>query len=533
MFQIVRVCKCKKIAIEFLFRDIHSHPINCTNVNLFSILQIDREIFRDDQGRAYPGYLVQYLVLTDNAARRPTCIVDARTRGVISCWDAINQCPNCSAKGTGGNLRIGKIHYGELQRCLDVRKADGRCYTENRYVRVINNNMSRTEAYRFTDAASYDCVEAGDAINGAFSPLLDALFYGTVIGRMFEDWYNMTTLPNQMQFRVHFGRDFSGSLWNGFECVFGDGDDVMYPWVVMDIVGHEVGHAVTEMNSGLVYFGQPGGIDEAFSDMCGETAQAYLSEADWVVGVEMMKRNDPPLRFFENPEDDNMSIAHVSNYTDDLGPHYSSGVYNRVFYILVRDFQLPIKNVFHVFLLANRMYWHNLTTFASGACDVMKAAYDLGQDGSRFREAFRSVGIDVCSIERHVLGLGNRKIYREIVVSKDISPMFTFSVPGEIAESVFVYASSTSGAVYITLTNRTWDSGPGDFVVYGEGFSSVQYGGFDKTTFNVTITLSTMSLAALTDVTLVAAFMCLSDPPVIDDIILNDIYQSLYWKNCY
>jgi hypothetical protein len=33
-------------------------------------------------------------------------------------------------------------------------------------------------------AASYNCEEMeGDEVNGAYSPLLDAFFYGTVVGR--------------------------------------------------------------------------------------------------------------------------------------------------------------------------------------------------------------------------------------------------------------------------------------------------------------------------------------------------------------
>ena len=69
---------------------------------------------------------------------------------------------------------------------------------------------------------------------------------------------------------------------------------------------------------------------------------------------------------------DNRSIAYASNFTEWLDPHYSSGPYNRVFYIVVKELNVPIKEAFGVFLHANRFYWHQLTDYTSGACDVVK-----------------------------------------------------------------------------------------------------------------------------------------------------------------
>lgn len=76
-------------------------------------------------------------------------------------WDALETCVDCEATGIGGNEKIGKIRYGELQRCLDLRRENGVCYLENKYVRVINNYfiyLSKNEESEYIGVASYNCV---------------------------------------------------------------------------------------------------------------------------------------------------------------------------------------------------------------------------------------------------------------------------------------------------------------------------------------------------------------------------------------
>ncbi|XP_025104631.1 uncharacterized protein LOC112570433 [Pomacea canaliculata] len=239
--------------------------------------------------------------------------------------------------------------------------------------------------------------------------------------------------------------------------MLGDGDEKIHPLVSIDVVGHEVGHGVTEKSSSLLYYNQWGAINEAFSDMMGETSEAYLSRPDWLVGFDITKEGYPPRRYFENPSADNHSISHVDNFTDDLNAHYGSGVYNRVFYLLVHEYQQSIKEIFGVFLHANRMYWHQLSNYHSAACDVMKAAYDLGQNGALFRRAFKEVGIDVCDIQNHIMGLRESKLYDGITVARNESPTFLYMFPPYMLDTgVNVSASSSTGDVHIILTNKRW-----------------------------------------------------------------------------
>ena len=110
---------------------------------------------------------------------------------------------------------------------------------------------------------------------------------------------------------IHFnaGNDrFENAFWNGVATFYGDGGDSTYPFVTLDTVAHEVAHGFTEQNSGLIYRDQSGGMNEAFSDISGATAEAYMKEADWLDGQSLMTHKDA-MRYFEDPSLDGHSVG--------------------------------------------------------------------------------------------------------------------------------------------------------------------------------------------------------------------------------
>lgn len=160
------------------------------------------------------------------------------------------------------------------------------------------------------------------------------------------------------------------------------------------MAAHEVSHGFTEQNSGLVYSGQSGGINEAFSDMAGEAAEFYMKGSnDWLVGAQIFKGNGS-LRYFEDPTRDGRSIGHAADYQEGMDVHHSSGVYNRAFYLLATSSGWNTRKAFEVFLLANRLYWGANTNYQQGACGVSRATADLGYSQADVARAFQTVGVD-------------------------------------------------------------------------------------------------------------------------------------------
>ncbi|XP_046369928.2 elastase-like [Haliotis rufescens] len=413
------------------------------------------EVYTDEHDVAHHVAIVEYLIETDDVQKRPRGIIDTRTREVMTYFDSLETCfDREDEEMIGGNKKIGIIHYDGTHRCLDLRQENGICYLENEHVKVIDMNNSAIE--RSTGVARFDCAgNLNDSINGAYSPAIDALYYGTQIVKMFKEWYDTDPIRGGLTLRVHFSRNVMNAFWNGQNVSFGDGRRrFIYPLVSLDIAAHEIAHGFTEQHSGLIYIGQSGGLNEAFSDMAGEMAELYTNATDWQVGADIMYRR--PMRFFANPEKDGRSISHMDKFSNRMSPHTTSGIYNKVFYLLAHEYGLNPIEVFRVFLHANKMYWQPMTNFISGACDVMQAAYDMGQPGEPFVRAFQEVGIEVCDVEDHLLHLRLNRTKDQITVSNESSPAFGIDLP-DWSKEILVEATSDSGDdITITVFSEPW-----------------------------------------------------------------------------
>jgi Zn-dependent metalloprotease len=102
--------------------------------------------------------------------------------------------------------------------------------------------------------------EAYDGLGATYELYLDA--YGR---RSVDD----ADLP--LPATVHYGRDYDNAFWNGERMVFGDGDGELFQrfTIAVDVIGHELTHAVTEKTAGLAYQGQSGALNESVSDVFG------------------------------------------------------------------------------------------------------------------------------------------------------------------------------------------------------------------------------------------------------------------------
>lgn len=346
--------------------------------------QVKLFVMQDDAGQARLVYLVSWLAASEQPSR-PFVMIDAQSGSELKRWEGIN---HQDATGPGGNLKTGKYFYGAD---FGPLKVDDSCRMSSSNVDTINLNHATSGGA----VHQFSCPENRvKEINGAYSPLNDAHYFGNVVFDMYRNWYNTAPLSFKLKMRVHYGRNYENAFWDGSQMTFGDGATTFYPLVSLDVAAHEVSHGFTEQNSGLVYSGQSGGINEAFSDMAGEAAENYMKGSnDWLVGAQIFKGNGS-LRYFEDPTRDGSSIGHASDYYDGIDVHHSSGVYNRAFYLLANTNGWNTRKAFEVFVLANRLYWGANTSFDQGACSVTRAATDLGYSLTDVAAAFTTVGVN-------------------------------------------------------------------------------------------------------------------------------------------
>ncbi|WP_166206802.1 M4 family metallopeptidase [Cognatiluteimonas telluris] len=151
--------------------------------------------------------------------------------------------------------------------------------------------------------------------------------------------------------RVHYGRNYFNAFWfDGCFCMtFGDGDNgvTANPLIALDVAGHEMSHGVTSNTANLNYEGESGGLNEANSDIMGTMVEFYANNAkdpgDYMIGEKIFTHNDgtKALRYMFKPSLDGGSRDCYSSDIGDLDVHYSSGVANHFYYLLVAGATVP------------------------------------------------------------------------------------------------------------------------------------------------------------------------------------------------
>ncbi len=363
--------------------------------NRAASLDVSREkaekmIFVDGDRKAHLAYVVEMFADAPNGGSptRPFVIVDARTGAVLKQWDGLANAD--IGTGPGGNQKTGQYEYGTDFGYLDVAQSGSTCTMNNTNVRTINLNHGTSG----TTAFSYGCPRnTVKSINGAYSPLNDAHYFGGVVFDMYQSYVGTAPLTAQLRMRVHYSNNYENAFWDGTAMTFGDGASTFYPLVSLDVSAHEVSHGFTEQNSGLVYENQPGGINEAFSDMAGEAAEYFMHGSnDFLVGAQIFKGNGA-LRYMANPPQDGSSIDSAQDYYNGLNVHYSSGVYNKAFYLLASTSGWDVPKAFKTFARANSVYWSSSSDYNDAACGVEEAASDLGYSVANVTAAFAAVDV--------------------------------------------------------------------------------------------------------------------------------------------
>lgn len=347
-------------------------------------------VYPQENGKARLVYHLSYFVEGEHPSR-PTAMMDADTGEVLLQWEGLT---HTETQGPGGNEKTGKYTYGMNGRpALKVTQAGSYCTTETRNVVTYHlknsTNIGGGSIWRFICASS-----EGDAVNGAYGPINDAHHFGHVVFDMYRSYMDTAPLNTLLSLKVHYGWNYENAFWNGRQMAFGDGAGTFHPLVALDVVAHEVSHGFTEQNSGLIYLGQSGGMNEAFSDMAGETAEWFdRGQNDMLVGADILKAKSGALRYMCEPSRDGRSIDHASKYRLGIDVHHSSGVYNKAFCLLAKSDGWNVEKAFKAFARANMLYWKAIEDFDGGACGVVRAAADLGLNSSDVVGAFNTVGV--------------------------------------------------------------------------------------------------------------------------------------------
>lgn len=211
---------------------------------------------------------------------------------------------------------------------------------------------------------------------------------------------------------VHFGRDYDNAFWDGHQLVFGDGDGRVFERFTkpIDVLGHELTHALTQHTANLRYADQPGALNESMSDVFGACVkQRALGQdaagADWLIGEGIFKpgvrgralrsMSDPGTAYDDPRLGRDPQVAHMSSYVvtsdDNGGVHLNSGIPNKAFHLAATGIGgTAWEGAGRIWFAALTSGIGPSTDFAGFAAACVEAA---GPHAALVREAWDAVGV--------------------------------------------------------------------------------------------------------------------------------------------
>ena len=387
-------------------------------------------------------------------------IVDAVSGLIVKSWDSLQ---TAEAVGTGKsqysgdkNLNTNSVAGGfelkDLTRPTRPHPVFG--FTGN-VTHDMNHAVDGTDITRgslytdsdntWGDGANYSSGSLTTSANGQ-TAAVDAHYGLQATWDYFKNvhnWVGADNLGSAILSRVHYDNAYTGAYWDDacFCITYGDGDGNTTVLTALDWAGHELSHGFMSSTAGLVYEDEPGGLNEANSDIHGAMVEFHArggsgptignTGGNWTLGEQLAT---DPLRWMYKPCKDNQSLDEWAVGMGVMNVHYGSGPMNRAFYFLSQgapgndgsDYSTPnlptgmagIGNdkaariwfrAVSAYLTPYSFYWD-----ARGAC--VRAARDLFGPGSP----------EVAAVKNAFAGIN----VGSLATSDDIDPALTVSAPG-------------------------------------------------------------------------------------------------------
>jgi Zn-dependent metalloprotease len=287
-----------------------------------------------------------YQVESIRGDSRPVRWINAGNGNVVKAFDAL-------AHGRGTGIK------GDTKTIDTTKNARGQ-------YRLVTSD-DRQETYDLQNKAPgadtlgvlmTDADDVWDFNRGVTSPSqaagVDAHYYAGVVDSFYGDVFNRNSIDdNGMKIvsRVHYDRNYCNAFWNGSSMTYGDGDNRgCLPLAGgLDVIGHELTHGVTEHTSGLIYENESGALNEAFSDMMGNTIEYYADAQgldpsvgpDFRIGEDVIDPGTAGAGFRNMADpgefgDPDHMIDLYTGTSDNGGVHTNSGIANHAYYLTVQ-----------------------------------------------------------------------------------------------------------------------------------------------------------------------------------------------------
>ncbi|EZP58974.1 M4 family metallopeptidase [Exiguobacterium sp. FSL W8-0210] len=346
------------------------------------------------------AYKVTSTVLAGKEPSRWTYFIDANSGKVLNKFDQLAHATGTDVLGRSvtfnTTLSAGKYYLQDTTRGKGIYTYDAK-------------NRTSLPGTLWADAdnvfnATYDRAAVSAHVNAAKT--YD--FYKNTYGRNSYD-----NAGARLNSTVHYSTSYNNAFWDGTKMVYGDGDGSTFTYLsgALDVVAHELTHAVTEYSAGLVYQNESGAINEAVSDIMGTVAEYSVgSNFDWLVGEDIYTPgvSGDALRSMSNPAAYGDPDHYSKRYTgtqDNGGVHTNSGIVNKAAYLLgnggthtgVTVTGVGVPKLGAIYYRALTVYLTPNSNFSSLRAAVVQSAKDLygstSAEATAAAKSFDAVGV--------------------------------------------------------------------------------------------------------------------------------------------
>ncbi|MGV3487943.1 MAG: M4 family metallopeptidase [Tuberibacillus sp.] len=408
-----------------------------------------------------PVYQVEFTFLKPYPARW-FYFVNAETGKIVNSYNALE-----TATGSG----VGVL--GDTK-TLNTTLQNG-TYSLIDKTKPMNGTITTYTANNGTSLPGSNVTDADNNFNSTSqAPAVDAHYYAGVVYDYYHNTFGRNSYDNNgstLKSTVHYSRNYNNAFWDGTQMVYGDGDgNTFIPLSgALDVIGHELTHAVTESTANLVYQNQPGALNESMSDVFGMLIEAANGDTDWLMGEDVYTPNIPNdgLRSLSNPtlydQPDHMA-DYVYTSSDNGGVHTNSGIPNKAFYNIATAIGLQSSQ--NIYYRALTQYLTSQSDFTDARNALLQAASDLyGADSAEYNavaDGYAAVGIGSPSGG----GSGTDAYEPNDSMNSAYGPLASGSTYQSYISSAsdvdyYQFTTSQSGSITVNLSGL-----PGDYDLY-------------------------------------------------------------------
>jgi bacillolysin len=339
--------------------------------------------------------------------------IDAKTGAILNKYNDMHDVSGTNQIGSGKGVLGGT-------RLLNTTLSSGKYYLQDntRGKGVYTYNMNNRTFFPQFFLPGTLWTDSDNVLNDSYdAPAVDAHHFAGVTYDYYKEHFNRNSYDNQgarLVSSVHYSNGYNNAFWNGSQMVYGDGDGSTFVPLSggIDVVAHELTHAVTDFSSDLVYENESGALNEAISDIFG-TLVEYENESnpDFEIGEDIYTPgiSGDALRSMSNPEKygdpDHYSKRYIGT-GDNGGVHTNSGIINKQAYLLseggthygVNVPGIGREKLGDIYYRMNTVYLTASSTFSQARAAALQSAAELyGTDSSEVNAvklSFDAVGIN-------------------------------------------------------------------------------------------------------------------------------------------